>query len=47
MAVIYKNLFHLLIDRGIQTAELTEKVEFSANILTRLRGDQYIYILKV
>ena len=42
MAVTYKKLFHLLIDRGIQTAALTEKAGFSANILTRLRRDQYV-----
>lgn len=42
MAVTYKKLFHLLIDRGILTAELTEKAGFSANILTRLRRDQYV-----
>lgn len=42
MAVTYKKLFHLLIDRGIQPSELTEKAGFSANILTRLRRDQYI-----
>lgn len=42
MAVTYKKLFHLLIDRGIQTAELTEKAGFSANIITRLRRDQYV-----
>ena len=42
MAVTYKKLFHLLIDRGIQTTELTEKAGFSANILTRLRRDQYV-----
>ncbi len=42
MAVTYKKLFHLLIDRGIPTAELTEKAGFSANILTRLRRDQYV-----
>lgn len=41
-AVTYKKLFHLLIDRGIPTAELTEKAGFSANILTRLRRDQYV-----
>ena len=27
MAVTYKKLFHLLIDRGIQTSELTEKLD--------------------
>ena len=42
MAVTYKKLFHLLIDRGIPTTELTEKAGFSANILTRLRRDQYV-----
>ena len=41
MAVTYK-LFHLLIYRGIATAELTEQAGFSANILTRLRRDQYV-----
>lgn len=41
MAVTYKKLFHLLIDR-IATAELTEQAGFSANILTRLRRDQYV-----
>ena len=42
MAVSYKKLFHLLIDRGISTSELTEQAGFSANILTRLRRDQYV-----
>lgn len=42
MAVTYKKLFHLLIDRGISTSQLTELAGFSANILTRLRRDQYV-----
>ena len=42
MAVTYKKLFHLLIDRGISTSELTEQAGFRANILTRLRRDQYV-----
>lgn len=42
MAVTYKKLFHLLIDRGISTSELTEQAGFSANIITRLRRDQYV-----
>ena len=42
MAVTYKKLLHLLIDRGISTSELTEQAGFSANILTRLRRDQYV-----
>lgn len=42
MAVTYKKLFHLMIDLGKQPSELTELAGFSANILTRLRRDQYI-----
>ncbi len=42
MAVTYKKLFHMLIDRGMQPYDLTEQAGFSANILTRLRRDQYI-----
>lgn len=42
MAVTYKKLFHLLIDRGDQPSELTELAGFSANILTRLRREQYV-----
>lgn len=42
MAVTYKKLFHLLIDRGISASQLTEQAGFSANILTRLRRDQYV-----
>lgn len=42
MAVTYKKLFHLLIDQGIATSQLSEKAGFSANILTRLKRDQYV-----
>ena len=42
MAVTYKKLFHLRIDKGIQPAELTEQAGFSANILTRLKRNKYI-----
>ena len=42
MAVSYKKFFHLLIDRGIQTSDLIEQAGFSANILTRMRREQYI-----
>ena len=47
MAVTYKKLFHLLIYRGIATAELTEQAGFSANILTRLRRDQYVSLERI
>ena len=42
MAVTYKKLFHLLIDRGVQPSELTELAGFSANILTRLKSIERI-----
>ncbi len=42
MAVTYKKLFHMLIDRRMQPYDLTEQAGFSANILTRLRRDQYV-----
>ena len=37
MAVTYKKLFHLLIDKGMTNAELMEKAGFSANIITTLK----------
>lgn len=42
MAVSYKKLFHLLIDKGMTNAELMENAGFSANIITRLKRNQYI-----
>ena len=42
MAVSYKKLFHLLIDKGMTNAELMEKGGFSANIITRLNRDNYV-----
>lgn len=37
-------LFHLLIDKGMTNAELMEKARFSANIITRLKRDEYVSI---
>lgn len=42
MAVKYDKLFHMLIDKKISNAQLAEKAGVSANILTRLKKDQYI-----
>ena len=42
MAVTYKKLFHLLLDKGMTNAELMEKAGFSANIITRIKRDNYI-----
>ena len=42
MAVSYKRLFHLMIDKVMTNAELIEKGGFSANIITRLKRDNYV-----
>ena len=42
MAVSYKKLFHLLIDKGMTNAELMEKGGFSANIITRLKRNNNV-----
>ena len=42
MAVSYKRLFHLMIDKGVTNAELMERAGFSANIITRLKRDHYV-----
>ena len=42
MAITYKKLFHLLIDREMTPAELQKEAGYSANISTRLRRDHYV-----
>ena len=42
MAVTYKKLFHLLIDKGMSNAELMEQAGFSANIITTLKRNNYV-----
>ncbi len=42
MAVSYKKFFHLMIDNGMTNAELMEKGGFSANIITRLKRNNYV-----
>ena len=42
MAVTYKKLFHLLINKGMTNAELMERAGFSANIITRIKRNNYI-----
>ncbi len=42
MAVSYKKLFHMLIDRGITNIQLQKMAGYSANITTRLKNDTYI-----
>lgn len=42
MAVSYKKLFHLLIEKNMTNSELQQKAGFSANIITRLKRNSYI-----
>ncbi len=44
MAVSYKKLFHMLIDRGITNTQLQKMAGYSANITTRLKNDTYILL---
>ena len=44
MAVCYDRLFHLLIDKKMTNAQLKEEAGFSANIITRLKRDEYISV---
>lgn len=42
MAVNYKKLFHLLIEKDMTNAQLMEQAGFSANIITRLKRNEYV-----
>ena len=42
MAVTYKKLFHLMIDKGMTNSDLIEQTGCSANIITRLKRDNYL-----
>ena len=42
MAVYYNRLFHLLIDKNISNTQIKEQAGFSANIITRLKRNEYI-----
>ena len=42
MAITYKKLFHLLIDREMTPAQLQKEAGYIANISTRLRRDYYV-----
>ena len=42
MPVNYKKLFHLLIEKEMSNADLQKQAGFSANIITRLKGNEYV-----
>ena len=44
MAICYDRLFHRMIDKKMSNAQLKEKAGFSANIITRLKRNEYVFI---
>ena len=42
MAICYDRLFHRMIDKKMSNAQLKEKAGFSANIITRLKRNEYV-----
>ena len=42
MAVSYKKLFHMLIEKEMTPAQLQHKARFSANIISRMKRNGYI-----
>ena len=42
MAVSYKRLFHLLIERDMTTTQLQQQAGFSSNIVPRMKRNGYV-----
>lgn len=42
MSVSYKKLFHLMIELEMTNAQLQKQAGFSANVITRLKRNDYI-----
>ena len=42
MAVSYKRLFHLLIEKDMTTTKLQEQAGFSSNIIPRMKRNGYV-----
>lgn len=47
MAVSYKKLQHLLIEKDISNSELMRRASISANIISKIKNGQYIALDKV
>ncbi|WP_061214550.1 helix-turn-helix domain-containing protein [Syntrophomonas wolfei] len=47
MAVSYKRLQHLMIEKNISNAELMRRANISANIITKIKTGQYMALDKV
>jgi len=42
MAISYKKLFHVLVDREMTGAQLQQMAGYSANITTKLKNNDYV-----
>ena len=47
MAISYKPLMHMMIERDISNAELMLRANISANIITKIKNGRYIALDKV
>lgn len=47
MAVSYKKLFHLMIEKDITAPQLQKHAGFSGNIFTRLRRNSYVSLQSI
>ena len=47
MAVSYKKLLHLMIERDITNTKLMHEADISANIITKIKNGKYIALDKV
>ena len=47
MAVSYKRLMHMMIEKDVSNAQLMHDAGISANIITKLKNGQYIALDKV
>ena len=47
MAVSYKPLLHMMIEKDISNAELMRRGHISGNIITKIKNGQYIALEKV
>lgn len=47
MAVSYKRLQHLMIEKDVSNSELMRRAKISANIITKIKNGQYIALDKV
>lgn len=47
MAVSYKPLLHMMIEKDVSNAELMRRARISANIITKIKTGQYISLEKV